>query len=258
MRNVMTSVVLAVVAAIGGVATAAEAPAIRVAIYDDGGGGGAGPGNVEKCLGKEVEGFKYRRVGAEDIRKGVLKGVDVLVQPGGSGSKQAEALQVEGREASREFVNGGGGYVGICAGSYLATTDYTWSLGILNAKVLDRKHWARGTGDVRIKMTGAGREMMGAADEMVTVYYGQGPLLAPDTKEGLPAYETLAVYETEVTKKGVPGGVMKGTTAIAAAAFGEGRVICLSPHPERTKGLDGFIRRAVNWAAKKETTAAAK
>src|SRR4051812_18762966 len=120
--------------------------------WGDGGGGGGGRGGVGGGRGGGGggggkrgggEGRRGGRVGAKDIREGVLKEMDVLVQPGGSGSKQAEALQPEGCDAIREFVKGGGGYVGICAGSYLATTDYTWSLGILNAKVVDRKHWAR-------------------------------------------------------------------------------------------------------------------
>lgn len=248
---------VAVLALAAGHAMAADpVPAIRVAVYDDGGGGGVGPGNVEKCLGKDVGGYTYRRVGAKDIRDGVLKDIDVLVQPGGSGSKQAEALQPEGREAIRDFVKAGGGYVGICAGSYLATTDYTWSLGILNAKVIDRKHWARGTGDVKIKLTDEGKELLGSKDDLVEVYYGQGPLLSPDTKEGLPAYKPLALYETEIAKKGAPSGIMKGTTAIAASTFGKGRVICISPHPEKTDGLDGFIRRAVTWVATKDAATA--
>lgn len=248
---------VAVMAVMGANALAVEpagTPAtVRVAVYDDGGGGGVGPSNVEKCLGKEVGAYKYRRVGARDIRDGVLKEVDVLVQPGGSGSKQAEALKPEGREAIKDFVKNGGGYVGICAGSYLATTDYTWSLGILNAKVIDRKHWARGTGEVKIKITDEGKQLLAATDDVVAVYYGQGPLLAPDTKDDLPAYKPLAVYETEIAEKGAPSGVMKGTTAIAAASFGKGRVICISPHPEKTDGLDGFIRHAVSWVAAKDS-----
>jgi hypothetical protein len=59
-----------------------------------------------------------------------------------------------------------------------------------------------------------------------------------------------------MAKKGAPSGVMKGTTAIAAAEFGKGRVICISPHPEKTKGLDGFIRHAVTWVASNETATA--
>jgi hypothetical protein len=44
---------------------------------------------------------------------------------------------------------------------------------------------------------------------------------------------------------------MKGTTAIAAATFGDGRVLCFSPHPEKTPGLEYMIVRAISWAARK-------
>src|SRR3954462_11392591 len=105
-----------------GAAERAAAPATQpvagegvwVLIYDEAGGGGQGPANVSKCLaaakGKD---FTYAIVSADGIRAGRLKEADVLVQPGGSGSKQAEALRPEGREAIKEFVRGGGGYVGI-------------------------------------------------------------------------------------------------------------------------------------------------
>jgi glutamine amidotransferase-like uncharacterized protein len=223
---------------------------IRVLIYDDAGGGGQGPANVSKCLAASAaKEFGFAIVSAEQIRAGRLKEADVLVQPGGSGSKQAEALKPEGREAIKAFVRGGGGYVGICAGAYLASADYTWSLHILNAKVVDRQHWARGTGEVKVRMSAEGRKLFGVNDEVVSVFYGQGPLLAPAEEAGLPAYQTLGTYETEIAKKGAPAGVMKGTTAFAAAGFGKGRVVCLSPHPEKSAELGGMIRRAVEWAA---------
>ena len=223
---------------------------IRVVIYDDAGGGGVGPANVSKCLAaaKQKE-FTYAIVSAEQIRAGRLKDADVLVQPGGSGSKQAQTLKPEGRDAIKQFVRGGGGFVGICAGAYLASADYTWSLHILNARVIDRQHWARGTGEVKVRMSAEGKRLLGVNDDVVNIYYGQGPLLAPADQADLPAYQTLATYETEIAEKGAPAGVMKGTTALAAAEFGKGRVVCISPHPEKSAGLDGIIRRAVSWAA---------
>lgn len=226
---------------------AADRP-IRVAIYDDTGGGGAGPGNIERCLAG-ADAFVTQRVTAEQIRAGVLERFDVLVQPGGSGSRQAATLGGEGRQIVRTFVADGGGYLGICAGAYLASADYTWSLGLLDARVVDRQHWARGTGEVQVRLSPAGRQLLGAQEEIVTIYYGQGPLLAPAGNDEIPDYDPLAVYETEIAKKGAPTGVMKGTTAAARGTFGSGRVFCYSPHPEKTEGLDGYIRQAVRWAA---------
>lgn len=44
---------------------------------------------------------------------------------------------------------------------------------------------------------------------------------------------------------------MKGTTAIARGQFGKGRVICFSPHPEVTRGLEHFIQLAIRDARPK-------
>src|SRR5439155_12616093 len=133
--------------------------------------------------------FKFARVTAADIRAGRLQDADVLVQPGGSGSKQAETLQPEGREAIRQFVKNGGGYVGICAGAYLASADYSWSLHILNAKVIDRAHWARGYGPVKMRLSAEAMKRFGIDKEIVAVEYHQGPLLAPGSEEGLAPFE---------------------------------------------------------------------
>jgi glutamine amidotransferase-like uncharacterized protein len=228
--------------------TAPVAGPLRVAIYDDGGGSQSGTTSVGECLTTAGAEFKFKTVKAEDIRAGVLKDFDVLVQPGGSGSKQAAALGEGGREVVRTFVRDGGGYVGICAGAYLSTTDYAWSLGLLNAKVLDRKHWARGKGAVQIRLTEAGKKFFNLEQGGLSVFYGQGPLLVPDDKPELPAYEPLAIYESEIAKKGAPTGVMIGTTAIATTSFGQGRVICFSPHLEIDAEQHGLIRRAIGWA----------
>jgi glutamine amidotransferase-like uncharacterized protein len=221
---------------------------IRVALYTDE-GSLRGADAVEKCLEKVGGRYIWFRVTAQDIRGGALANADVLVQGGGSGSKQAKALQPVGCEEIKRFVQNGGGYIGICAGAYLASSHYTWSLNLINAKVIDREHWARGGGTVQLRVSDKGRSLLGLNEEIVACRYNQGPLLGPHDRTDLPAYDALATYETEIAKNGAPKGVMKGTTAIASAPFGEGRVMCISPHPESTQGLDGVIRRAVEWAA---------
>lgn len=220
---------------------------IRVAAYDDAG--------VSRSLLEvlavldQYPDVAYERIKANAIREGKLADYDVLIHPGGSGSKQAGSLEESGRDRVREFVDGGGGFVGICAGSYLASSDYSWSLHILDAKVVDRAHWARGHGDVQIRLTDAGKKLLECDEDLQTILYYQGPLLAPADKPEVPDYEPLATYETEIAKNGAPEGVMKGTTAIAAGSFGKGRVVCFSPHPEKTEGLGRFVHLAVRWAA---------
>ena len=216
---------------------------------------GAGTGNktylhLASVLSRRP-GVATQPVGPEDIAAGVLKQFDVVVFPGGSGSKQAAALDAAGREIVRRFVRDGGGYVGICAGAYLATYRYSWSLKILDACTLDRKHWNRGTGVVKMEMTPAGRRIVGGPEGAVDVYYGQGPLLGPAEAPELPDYQVLAHYRGEIARKDAPKGVMVNTPAIVAGTFGRGRVICFSPHPEKAKsakGLDVLVHRAVLWA----------
>jgi N-formylglutamate amidohydrolase len=175
----------------------------------------------------------------------------VVLFSGGSGGAQGKSLGADGREKVRNFIEDGGGYVGICAGAYLASADYDWSLHILDARVLDRNHWARGFGDVELKVSTFGRNSLALPSDRTTVYYHQGPILAPAENSELDDYEEWASFTTEVKKDGVPGGIMPEKTAIAASRFGDGRVLAISPHPELTAGLDGVVPAAVRWAAER-------
>jgi putative intracellular protease/amidase len=147
---------------------------IRVALYSDKGISSSSE-QLQKGLNSYTD-LKVTLLNAQDIAEGKLSGFDLLIQPGGSGGAQGKALGEKGRDKVREFVKNGGGYLGICAGAYLATCDYEWSLNILDAKVLDRKHWARGFGNVEIKLSPEARKILGVETEKETIYYHQGPL----------------------------------------------------------------------------------
>ena len=160
-------------------------------------------------------------------------------------------LESKGREAVREFVKKGGGFIGICAGAYLATNDYPWSLDLIDAKVIDREHWARGTGIVTIELSSAAQAFFGIEEKTLQIFYGQGPLLGRRESDDplVPDYESLALYRTEIAKKGAPEGVMPGTSAIVRTQFEKGRVFCFSAHPEKTDALGYLVEKAVRWAA---------
>lgn len=221
---------------------------VRVAIYSHSKTPGNGPKNLMRFLIPD-NGFQSKIVSPVEIRNGVLKNYDVLIMPGGSGSLQSKKLKESGLNAIKSFTKKGGGYVGICAGSYLASSHYPWSLSLINARVWDRSHWARGQGTVRISLSPAGSEVLGGDKKTYDVYYGQGPLLVPDNKPNLPGYEVLAKYDTEVALKGAPVGAMKDTHAIIRSKYGAGRVICFSPHPESSNGPNSLIASGIYWAA---------
>jgi N-formylglutamate amidohydrolase/glutamine amidotransferase-like uncharacterized protein len=219
---------------------------IAVGVYLD---KGAGPSanDLLRALGK-FDQVSVTKLTAEQIRSGGLAGLDILMHPGGSGGEQGRNLDEPGREKIRGFVREGGGFIGICAGAYLATAQYPWSLNILDAKVIDTKHWKRGVGTVDIQLTPAGREILRTPNQKLPIHYANGPLLAPANRPEIDNYEEMANFKTEMAKNGAPEGVMTGTTAIARGRFGQGRVICFSPHPEMTAGLDVFVEDAIEHA----------
>lgn len=235
----------------------AAAP-VRVAVFKDSGVGRSSD-NLIAALKSAANGkFEVTRLTAEEIRSGKLVDVDVLVHPGGSGSKQGKALGEAGRQAVRKYVSEGGGLLGVCGGAYLATNDYSWSLNLIDAKVVDRKHWARGNGTVTLQLSPQGSEFFRHDDGEMTIHYAQGPLLARrewDDPE-VPDYESLAIFSTEIAKNGAPVGVMAGTSAAIRCEYGKGRVFCFSPHPELTDGRHHLIPLVVNWlAARKQSVA---
>lgn len=230
------------------VGTAAGPNDVRVAMYVSAGVSGNGPDAIESILEAEP-GFVVRRVSATDVRAGVLDQFDTVIFPGGSASGQARSIREEGRQAVRDFVAAGGGYLGICAGAYLAANNYDWSLDVLDADVIDREHWARGSGDVTLELTGYGRNRLRTNAETVEVRYHNGPIYARSGDRELPNFRVLAWYRSEVHKQGVPGGVMPDTPAIVEGRYGEGRVIASSPHPELSDGHADLVRNLVRLSA---------
>jgi len=226
---------------------AVDAKPVRVALFNDDGAFGLGVPRLTEQLGKTSD-IKVTKVSGKEIASGVLKDFDVVIFSGGSGSKEAAAIGEAGREEVRRFVREGGGYVGMCAGAYLACTGFSWGVGVLNAKTVSSK-WRRGKGDVEIEVTPLAREATGLTAGKQTIRYANGPIIVADHREGITAFEPLAIFRTELAENDSPKGVMVDSPAIVRGVFGKGRVISSSPHPEQTDGMEKFAETAVRWAA---------
>jgi hypothetical protein len=224
-------------------------PPLRVALYDDAGSAGRGVPKMKEHLAK-VPAMKLTLVKGEDIRAGVLKDFDVVIFTGGSGSGQANGLGEAGRRQVREFVERGGGYVGICAGAYLACEGFSWGLKILDAKTVSPK-WRRGSGTVKMELTDEGRRILGDKPGQFDVRYVNGPIIQPSTHAAIPDFKPLALFRTELAENDTPKGVMVNSPAAAAGTLGRGRVITFSPHPEQTDGLEGLVIRAIEWVGRR-------
>ncbi len=253
---VRTLLLLAFLAAEISPATAAEAKPVAVAIYTGPGVAGPGPGALKSTLDADPVRFSSRFLGPDELRAGVLAEFDLVVFPGGSGSKQAGGLGEEGREIVRRFVSEGGGYVGLCAGCYLACEGFSWSLKVLDAKTKSSK-WRRGRKELALGVAAGAGELLGVSGESVVVKYANGPVMEPAGSPDLPDYTVLAVFNEEVAENETPVGIQVGSPAILTGSFGKGRVVGISPHPEQTVGFEGIVPRLILWAVGREPGTAA-
>jgi hypothetical protein len=175
--------------AVTGKENARRAAVIRVAIVDmheserdrlryEDGKNVAHPGayNTFKVLSEGGGGqFQPLLITPDALLEDGLRSFDVVLFPGGSHRQQSLALGREGREMIRQFVADGGGYVGICAGAYLACAGFkcSTSLRLMSASCLMTntranpkagpracmQPWMRGKGQVELDLTDKGRAL---------------------------------------------------------------------------------------------------
>ncbi len=218
------------------------------------------------CIIETLEALKIDRdiepstISAVDIVTGNLKDVDVIVFPGGSGSKQYNSLGSSLRNRIRDFVLlEGKGVVGICAGAYLVSDTPGYPcLNLVKANGIDREHDVRGSALAQVSFTADGLEIF---PEMKSIPFGyiqyhDGPVFIPSTDGAQPAYRELAVFKGDIhITKDAPAGMTPGKPFLLCEEAGKGRVFACAGHPESTPGMRWVVPRMVRWAAKKPMAA---
>lgn len=200
-------------------------------------------------------GLSCQVVRGDDVRNGVLADFDVLVVPGGSARAQIASLGSEGKAAIRRFVHDGHGYVGICAGAYLGTSDHDQGLGLVNARAASGQRFVpgvgtvsasfRGWGRVTAEVTALGEVAFAQSVREIALDYTGGPIFSRANEPALPDYVTIASFRSEVYKYAFQKGAMVDTPAILAGRFGQGRVILFSAHPESVTGGESLLADAI-------------
>lgn len=209
-----------------------------------------------------AENYFACHLGPEDIKPEILEQFDVLVFPGGSGSKQAKAIGEQGREHIRQFAKKGGGVVGICAGAYLCSSHYDWSLDLVNAAVFNKtvevpgkgkkSVWFRGPAtDVDVEINEKGKQAVGLGG-LHSIRYQNGPILSAGDHKSLPKYEVLAHFRSENGIYEQQKNTMIDAPAIVFAEYGKGRVIAISPHFESTRGKESVVLKAIDFVNSRE------
>jgi len=191
-------------------------------------------------------------ISAVDIQKGELDNIDVLIFPGGSGSKELNNLGQSGKELVIDFVkNQGKGVVGICAGAYLlsSTAGYP-SIAMASSIHIDRKHYNRGRGLVQFALTDEGMKVFPELKGKSTfVQYYDGPVLSQtDSIES--DYNEIATFVTDIHPDNfAPEGITPGRTFSLNEKIGKGKLFVFAGHPESTPGMRWLIPRIVRWVS---------
>jgi len=158
-------------------------------------------------------GFDPVYVGPGDPAPDTFTEAAVWIQPGGYAGQAMNAMSANLKNAIRDFVKNGGGYVGTCAGAFVATakvgTTRTKGLGIFPGGT---KLYGKGIDQKQITWNGSVR----------SIYWEGGPYLRNLPTTGDQAVETIATYSS-------------GAVAAARTTYGKGRVFITGVHPEAPK-----------------------
>ena len=161
----------------------------------------------------ELLDIKFETLNENDIKERKLEHFDFLIVPGGYTQEYMPALGRIGREAIRNFIKEGGGYIGICVGAYIASERVEVSGRPQGLGIMDIENIRKGGRGMREIYLNEHPVTQGLGKEL-EIYYQNGPeMVAGDNVEAIATYRS-------------------GKPAIVASSFGEGKVICFSPHPE--------------------------
>jgi len=199
--------------------------------------------DVEVALNRLA--LTYRQVDEQDIRGGGLGDCSLLIVPGGYTARYVDALGEEGFEQIRGFVARGGGYIGICAGAYIAARNVEVPGRLSGLGIIEIENERKaGQGLRTITIVKPEHPVAKGYEGKVNIWYQNGPMMK--ASQGV---ETLAVYDG-------------GGGAIVCSTYGQGKVVIFSPHPEGSLegGVDPeeirtlkLLGNAIEFASKRET-----
>jgi hypothetical protein len=220
---------------------ASQENTLRVAVFE---ARGVGATALDAAMAAFASGgVEAVRVTPDDVRNGALDRFDAVLFTGGRGSVQGELLGEDGRERVRRFVRGGGGYLGICAGAYLAMQgppEFN-KIAIVGAHNLTGDAWQRGSRETRLVPTDRSTPL--------GMHYENGPIFEREVVRGLEPFVSLATFDADVYMEeyGTRSGEMRGTPAVIAASYGRGRILLFSPNPTLEPAHPELLVRAAHW-----------
>lgn len=232
----------------------AQSNKIKVALFQ-------GHGGSETCVWETQAALEMDRAIEADIitTSGMtsehLGQYDVVVIPGGGGSRQYLNMGGQGREALRQFVKNGGGVLGICAGAYLITDTPNYAcLSMSGAEAHDIEHDNRGRGISKVSLTDEGKALFPEIADRPLIYimYYEGPVALQSLKKDI-IFTSLATMESDVHVEGnAPENMTNNKTFLYQSEYGKGKTMSVVGHPEATPGMQWMIARLVHQVSPKK------
>ncbi len=197
-----------------------------------------GPGSWEPSIASfkaflEWKGLTWEEVNHRDINRGELIGhFDGLFMPGGWAGTYNQRIRASGDQHIRDFVSGGGAYVGMSAGAFYACDVTIWEGDYLDypsdmfngecigpiPEIAPWPDYTMTTMDINLNLEANQYEPA----QRDVLYYGE-PYFVP---YGGQTVETFATWI-------VPGNpVADGAPGIIGVEYGAGRLLLVGPHPE--------------------------
>ena len=190
---------------------------------------------------------------ANDIRSGVLDGLDLVIIPGGDSRTEKRDLGPKGAEQIRKFLRNGGGYIGSCAGCCLLmdeVMDPERGIGIIPY----HRTGSKGSFMMPVKVNKKGAAALGIEAKSYEIRYHGGPVLEPSTNAIADAsFEIWGTYEQDFGKPGSKPE-MAGRGAMVGGTYGRGRVFAFTVHPENFPCTRELVRGAFRYVLGRDVT----
>ena len=200
----------------------------RVALYMDHGCRGIGAARWAELLSNSPE-FEFAMLDAADVKAGGLAGFDCLVMPGGGGFERYDDWGEEGCARIRDFVRGGGGYIGTCAGESVLLSE---PKRVRMIPFAGDGVWPRGGFSARIDLSPRFEALTGVKAGTRTVRYHNGPVAVPaDPVPGCRA-EVVATFDCDGDPAQDARHALRGAPAAIWAEYGKGKAFVFAVHPE--------------------------
>ena len=200
--------------------------------------------------------YNVHFVGEKDILSNALEAMNVLLMSGGDTFAMAEGLGKEGSDKLKSFIEGGGLYIGTCAGAYLplkSSMNFLNQFNFINVKIsnisrrlsetersLFQKYTCSSYGcdfvfhvvreDVALKMMN-GYQANGKR-EMVAPLFGGPSMLPSEDIEPIATYQGFTKKTKFLVEEGLAERTLIGNIAVAKKSMGKGHLYIFGPHFE--------------------------